>query len=274
VTAAGKLLQQALDLGEHGCPVFPLSARKTPHANSNGFRDATTDPDAIRKLFRRYRGTLIGVATGEVSGIDALDIDSTKHPAAGDWLRRWEPIETRRHRTRSGGSHLLFEHAAGLGSSQSYPAAGVDVRADGGYIVWWPCHGFEFADCPIIHWPDEVLAAVRKPAPAPPGPTAYPVRAISETYLRHVIANACRAVLEAPNGLQRFTLNREAYSLGTLVGAGGAPADIVRRALCETALRMRNHDESEPWHEYHIEHIVDDAIRDGMRRPRILGGRN
>jgi hypothetical protein len=147
------ILEQALQLGACGLPVFPLCAGKTPHVKSRGFHDATTDPDAIRDLFRRYRGSLIGMATGEMSGIDALDIDSIKHPEAGLWLQLLEPIETRRHRTRSGGLHLLFRHAAGLGSSHSYPVAGVDLRADGGYIVWWPGTGSRSSTCPLSPGP-------------------------------------------------------------------------------------------------------------------------
>ena len=147
----------ALALAERGLPVFPCTANKVPPKGSAGFLDATTDPARIRDLFRRHRG-LIGVATGERSGLDALDIDSVKHPEAGDWLRQWEPIDTRRHQSRSGGSHLLFRHEPGLSNQQSYPVAGVDIRADGGYIIWWPAAGFEIRDFPIIRWPETLLA--------------------------------------------------------------------------------------------------------------------
>jgi hypothetical protein len=201
-----------------------------------------------------------------MSGVDALDIDSTKHSEAGDWLQRWEPIDTRTHRTRSGGSHFLFQHEPGLSSQQSYPVAGVDIRADGGYIIWWPAAGFGVRDRPIIEWPAAILAEVRRPT-ALPGRCVQP-QVTGSAYAAHAIASACRAILEATNGLQQATLNREAFSLGTLVGAGRAREDVVRRALRETARRMHSYDERRPWRDYQIDKIVDDAVTAGMRRPR------
>src|SRR5580700_1768530 len=102
------LLVRALELAASGLPVFPCGNNKTPLKGSEGFKDATIDPHLITDLFTRSRATLIGVPTGEPSGVDALDIDSGKHPEAGHWLQQREPIETRTHRTRSGGLHLLF----------------------------------------------------------------------------------------------------------------------------------------------------------------------
>ena len=55
---------------------------------------------------------------------------------------------TRMHRTRSGGIHCLFLHRDGLLNSVSKIAPGVDVRASGGYIIWWPAHGFAVVDHP------------------------------------------------------------------------------------------------------------------------------
>jgi hypothetical protein len=263
------VLVQALELASSGLSVFPCAQSKTPVKGSAGFKEASTDPQRVRYLFRRYRGTLIGVATGELSGIDALDIDSAKHSEAGDWLRSWGRIETRTHQTRSGGSHLLFRHEPGLGCQESYPVAGVDLRADGGYIIWWPAAGFEIRDAPIIQWPQKLIAVLRKPAAKPPRST--PLRPTSAAYAAHAIAGACRAILEAPNGLQATTLNREAFSLGTLVGAGSAVDDLVRRALQETGRKMRNYDDRKPWRPDQINKIVDAGLRAGIERPRRMG---
>ena len=263
------VLVRALELASSGLPVFPCARSKTPMKDSAGFREASTDLQRVRYLFKRYPGALIGVATGELSGIDALDIDSAKHPEAGDWLMSWGPIQSRTHRTRSGGSHLLFSHEPGLGCQESYPVAGVDLRAEGGYIIWWPAAGFEIRDVPVLRWPDKLLAAVRKPAPTPLRFT--PLRPTGAAYAAHAIAGACRAILEAPNGLQATTLNREAFSLGTLVGAGAAGADLVRRALQETGRQMRNYDDQKPWRPDQIDKIVDAGLRAGIERPRRVG---
>ena len=263
------LLTKVLELAASGLPVFPCAANKTPMKDSGGFKDATTDPEELKALFKRYPGRLIGVPTGALSGIDALDIDSVKHPEAGDWLRLWGPIETRTHRTRSGGSHLLFEHEPGLVSHQSYPVPGVDVRADGGYVIWWPAAGLDILDLPVTRWPDKLLAALRKPAPTPA--QCAPLRTTSLSYSAHAIAKACQSILNAPNGLQAATLNREAFCLGTLVGAGRADQDVVLRALRETGRRMLNYDDQKPWRPDQIDKIVDAGFRAGVQRPRRGG---
>jgi hypothetical protein len=264
-TKIGTSLVWALDLAASGLPVFPCARNKRPMKDSAGFKDATTDPQRVADLFRRCPGDLIGVPTGELSGFDALDVDSAKHPEAADWLRGWGPIETRTHQTRSGGSHLLFRHEPGLKCQQSYPVPGIDLRD----VIWWPAAGLEILDFPVIRWPEKLLAAIRKPEPQPTH--RVPLRATSSNYAAHAIAKACRAILDAPNGLQAATLNREAFSLGTLVGAGRADEDVVRRALRETGRQMRSYDDRRPWRPDQIDNIVDAGIRAGVQRPRRGG---
>jgi hypothetical protein len=116
-------------------PIFPCLANKKP-ASRHGFKDATADPAAIRELWRSHWGPLVGLSTGERSGLDVLDIDLD----GLSWFRRNSgrlPL-TRMHETRSGGRHLFFRHRLGLRCSTSKIARGVDVRADGGYVIWWP----------------------------------------------------------------------------------------------------------------------------------------
>jgi hypothetical protein len=148
-------------------PVFPCNADKSP-TTPNGFKNATADPDGIRQLWRDHPGPLIGVPTGEISGLFVLDIDSARHEEANDWLERHSPYlpETRRHQTKSGGLHFLFKHPGGLRNSQSKLAPGVDTRGEGGYIIWWPlclglCAGHNFR--PIAPLPDWLLAALLPP---------------------------------------------------------------------------------------------------------------
>jgi hypothetical protein len=53
--------------------------------------------------------------------------------------------------------HLLFRHAEGLRCSTSRVAPGVDVKADGGYAIYWPREGFAVEDRPLCEWPDWLL---------------------------------------------------------------------------------------------------------------------
>jgi hypothetical protein len=135
------VIEEALRLCQYNTPSFPCRADKSP-ACPHGFKDATADPDKLKDLWQAFPGPLVGVPTGEVSGIFVVDIDSARHDEANDWLECWSPYlpETRQHYTKSGGWHLLFKHQAGLKNTASKLAKGVDTRGDGGYIIWWPFH--------------------------------------------------------------------------------------------------------------------------------------
>ena len=51
-----------------GLPCFPCHVDKKP-ATPRGYKNATSNPDAVYELWRRYPGPLIGVPTGEISGL-------------------------------------------------------------------------------------------------------------------------------------------------------------------------------------------------------------
>jgi hypothetical protein len=159
-------MEEALRLNH---PAFPCRSDKRP-ATPNGFKAATSDPDGIRQLWRDYPGPLIGVPTGEASGLFVVDIDSGRHEEANDWLERHSPYlpDTRHHATKSGGVHLLFKHRAGLRNTTNRLAIGVDTRGEGGYIIWWPlclglCAGHHFG--PIEPLPDWMVEALLPPKP-------------------------------------------------------------------------------------------------------------
>jgi hypothetical protein len=162
-----RALGAALSLGRQGYAVFPCKPDKSP-ATPNGFKDAARDPDGIELLWRQHPNVLVGVATGAIGGISVLDIDLAKHPEAQAWweLHRERLIPARMHRTRSGGLHLVYRHQTGLRCSAGLINRGVDVRADGGYVIWWPAAGLEvIADPGSRAWP-EWLPTEPPPAPA------------------------------------------------------------------------------------------------------------
>jgi hypothetical protein len=161
-------LAAARTLGRDGYWVFPCQADKRP-CTPRGFHDASDDPEIIAELWAEYPGELVGVATGVPSSTAVLDIDR-KHDAAVEWWQchRERLLPTRVHRTRSGGLHLVYRHRRGLKCSAGKIARGVDVRAEGGYIIWWPAAGLPvLADAMIAPWPDWLI---EKPAPLPAPP--------------------------------------------------------------------------------------------------------
>jgi putative DNA primase/helicase len=127
-------LQLALQLAADGVPVFPCNARTKGPIPARSFYAATTDVAQIHEWVRQYPASLIGIPTGSVTGIACIDVD----PDGMDWLQlNRGKLSTRFHATRRG-FHFLFS-CVGLDvfNSQNRIAPGVDVRGNGGYIVWW-----------------------------------------------------------------------------------------------------------------------------------------
>jgi len=197
---AAAALDEALRLAREGTPCFPCLADKRP-ACPTGFKAAIKDAPQLKQLWKRYPGTLVGVPTGEASGLFVLDIDSAKHPEADEWLERHAPYlpDTRIHRTRSGGLHYLFKHQAGLKNSTSKIAAGVDTRGDGGYIIWWPFHlglgaGHHFA--PLAGVPEWLVEALNPPPKIiqlPIARTAFGNVAPAMSRVEGIVATVARA---------------------------------------------------------------------------------
>ena len=73
------MLQAALQYAALGWHVFPCAVEKKKPATPHGFKDATTDEATIRRWWTTNPRFNIGLATGEISGIIALDIDPRHH---------------------------------------------------------------------------------------------------------------------------------------------------------------------------------------------------
>jgi hypothetical protein len=130
-------------------PSFPCHADKSP-VTRHGFYDA-----------RVHRSTaafeLVGIPTGERSGIDILDCD----PHGLAWFNE-VPIPATRHQFTRRGIHVFFRHADDLCCSSNRVATGVEVRADGGYFIDWAREGYEtlWPDL-IVDWPGWLLSKAR-----------------------------------------------------------------------------------------------------------------
>ena len=223
-------LNTAIGLGSMGLRCFPCTQSKRP-ACPHGFHDAVTDPTSLRKLWDRFPGVLIGVSTGEASGLDALDLDP-KHHEAVEWCKAHHERlpKTRVHTTRSGGVHVLFRHAHGLRCSASKIADGVDVRANGGYIIWWPATGLRvLRQAPLGDWPqwllDELMFSVQP----------HPARiVVPDTY---ALTQLVRLITSAREGERNSLTFWAACRAGEMVASGlldreSATAVIAEAAIC------------------------------------------
>lgn len=222
-------LARALSLLGDGLPCFPCGIAKEPKT-PRGYKDAACDPDAARKLWKQYPGPLVGVPTGETSGLDVLDID-VRH--GGDcWLaeHKHHLPSTRVHRTRSGGIHLLFKHKQGMRCSAGRIAAGVDVRAAGGYIIWWPAAGLPvLAETPLAEWPRWLCGRLR------PRPRLKTRRIIVPD--QYLLKRLVRLIAAAREGERNDLTYWAACRAGEMVASGLLAADLATAVIAEAATR-------------------------------------
>jgi len=230
--AQSAALRAAMQLGYPG---FPCKADKTP-ATPGGFKAAALPEAGLATLWARYPGELAGVPTGAVSGFDVLDIDPRNGARAWYDDNRSNLAATRIHRTRSGGLHVLFRHLPGLRNSAGKVAPGIDVRADGGYIIWWPAHGLEVRGelDALAEWPLWLLPSLMTPPVPPPPP--YPKASRSRSTLP-AIEGVVRTVAMAPEGQRNAITYWAAHRLRESVAEGKITEGLARDLLLEAAAR-------------------------------------
>lgn len=179
----------ALDLAKVGRAVFPCLPSKAP-ACPMGFKAATSDQTALAGLWHSHPGELVGIATGAASDLSVLDIDQI--PAGRDWwaANRDRLPPTRAIRTRSGGLHLWFHNLPGLRCSAGIISPGIDVRADGGYVIAWHCAGLPVLRDPpdLAPWPVWLLPAKPQPHQRPPERPRVPDDVQTDALVRFVRA--------------------------------------------------------------------------------------
>ena len=105
---------------------------------AHGLLDATKDGDTITKWWIQWPNANIGVRTGQISGVVVLDIDPRKG-GLESWAQLQDingRVDTLTSHTGGGGLHLFFKApTAELKSTSDQVAAGIDTRAEGGYVV-------------------------------------------------------------------------------------------------------------------------------------------
>lgn len=212
-----------------------------------GLHASSTDASTIRSWWARWPRANIGIRTGAASGLVVVDVDP-RH--GGDaTLAELESVHGalppgRTVRTGSGGRHLYFRHPGGLVRNDAgrVLGRGIDLRGDGGYVIAPPsriaggayaltAHGGVIPDLP--EWVLERLAARERR----PEVTPATVRAPS-AWARAALDGELDRVRSAAEGRRNDTLNRVAYRLGQIIGAGALDEPEVQEALVHEAISI------------------------------------
>jgi hypothetical protein len=245
-------LMAALAYARHGIPVLPVHepARRggcscdrgllCDHPGKHprlrhGLHDASTDPRQIELWWDRWPHANIGLRTG--IAMDVADVDSEegrhglRHLLGGD-LPTGPQV-----RTGSGGWHFWFR-PTGFGN-RVHLVPGLDWRGAGGYVIAPPSR-HPRGDYRWVRGPSEPLPETSSTLRALiEGPTVMPVSARPIThpdrYAVAALTSEADRVARAPVGTRNDTLNRAAFALGRLVGAGLLDQATVFRELEDAA---------------------------------------
>lgn len=270
---------------ERGWPVFPVAARgKLPLIGSahkdgepcegecgrdgHGFYDATTDLDRITEWWRRWPTANIGLRTGVV--FDVIDIDGPEGLEALNVYRADRPITWGpESQTGGGGWHLL--HLPSGAGNRAGVLRKVDFRGAGGYIVAPPSvhpngglyRWAEMAgpDEPLEPLPGWLVGLILPPAPPSSPAPAGGGRGVSSSYGRQALDAELGRVAMAVEGDRNHQLNRSAFALGQLVGAGVLSADVVVSNLVAAAARAGLTGAE-------VEKTIASGLRKGLSQPR------
>jgi len=128
----------ALRLAKLGYRVLPIREGGKIPQTAHGLKDATRDPKVIRGWWAKWPKANLALAT---NGLFVIDID----PGGEQWLKELTGEQAKdlaaapQVTTPRGGSHFYFaQNGVPLRNSAGVVAAGVDVRADGGYVLVAP----------------------------------------------------------------------------------------------------------------------------------------
>lgn len=261
-----------------------IYAEKTP-LTSNGLKAATTFERIIKRWWSDHPDAMVAVPTGSKIGAWVLDLDVK--PGIGDgheWLDEMEAIhgplpDTARSKTLRGGTHIFFKYTEGIRNRGGLGPC-VDVRGESGYII---APGSVAADGRSYEWiehegiappkiaeaPQWLLDMVLPPANdnfSPAQPFSYQ-RGSNEPYVDAAVEAELHQLATTPSGGRGEAVNRSAYSLGTLVGAGALSRADAENGLWQAAVAcgvVAKDGERE------IRAKIKRGIDAGMRQPRHI----
>jgi len=229
-------LAEVLRYALRGWQIFPLRPTTKLPAVARGFYAATGNPATLRRWFGNGHGYNIGVRCGIASRLLVLDVAlETEHG----------PLPPTLTAVTSKGIHRYFGNADPAPSSVDRVGVGLDIRADGGYVV---APSSVHPDGPFYRWVDDTAPL----APAPKWlltlarrkpPPKISVRAVAMRPSGVSPGAYGRAALEAqigelaatPQGARNNRLNYAAFCLYQLVAGGELDGGEVEQRLIAAA---------------------------------------
>jgi len=220
----------------------------------------------------------VGLRTGETSGIVVIDVDPG---AKTNGLNLPATVTVR---TGRDGRHYYFRTHAHIPNSASKLGKHIDVRGDGGQVVypgsvhpgtgrryeWHPGH--EPWNVEIAELPEALISLLtakrgtKRPTP-PPNPQKPPTSHVrASRYAESALRREVSQVVQAPEGQRNDVLNTAAFNLGTLIGGG-----YLTESEVEGELRSAGEAAGLEWGE--IVATVASGLNAGKAEPRKIATR-
>lgn len=202
--------------------VFALAAgSKIPTKGSAGCSEATTDHSVISAWWAKNPRANIGIACGAINGFVVIDVDHHDDVDGADSLRELEaqmgPLpDTVEQLTPNGGRHLFYKYPTGHNIRNTTGIApGVDVRANGGYVVGYPS---KLANNPKgYEWE------------ATSYPNQVPVAPLPDAWEKWLIERCAR--FEAPSKAVKGTRNDTVFRYAASLRAQNYPPEVIREKM-------------------------------------------
>jgi len=219
-----------LDMGFSIVPLRPQS--KKPTIKWKEYQSRLPTRDEVEGWKQQFPNANIAIVTGKISNLVVLDIDGQE---GKDSIIRLGGISNETPIVRTGnGWQAYFAHPDFPVRNFVHKMPGLDLRAEGGYVVAPPSiHPNKrtyrwvrvLSVSSLLSPPFELTALLRPRKPATP-PRPRDAGSSDATYLHQV-----QLLVTSPEGARNDQLNRAAYTMGGLVGAGR-----LNQAVAETSL--------------------------------------
>ncbi|MFD2768264.1 bifunctional DNA primase/polymerase [Micromonospora eburnea] len=270
-----EILTAALGYAAAGWPAFLLSRTKRPLANCencpsdppahdpqgcrcltcHGFYAATRDPKALRRMVSLVPGGMLAIRTGSPSGLVVVDVDPD-HGGINSLtglVQRGLCPPTRWVRTGSGGLHLYYRHPGPhtrIRCSAGLIAPGIDIRADGGYVIAPPSvhpvtrRPYTWADTsvPVVEMAPALITACqgtdRQPRPAATRPATTSSRRGAISNPDALLDALLTTVRTSGPGRRRVTLYGAARGVARIIAAGAISTTDGYTALLDVGLAV------------------------------------
>jgi hypothetical protein len=265
------LIALAKEAEQYGLKLFPVSASDKKPLIKGWQHKATNDIDRIKAWMETFPNMRLGAVVPDE--LMVLDIDKKNDVDGFASLAQLEDEHTKlpqtlSQETPSGGRHLFFRMPPGqvAGNSVSKLADGLDVRANGGFVV---CYRLERSSAGAViaiqGAPDWLVRKVvrktfhRKGLPVHP-PSFYD-QIQTTSYARAALKSEAENVRNAKEGTRNDTLNKAAFACGTLVGSGELNQRDVLEYLTDAAVDSGLEPEE-------TENTINSGLNAGKLKPR------